>query len=184
MERMKKCPFCGEEILDVAIKCKHCGSDLVDNGMSRSKVTEGNDYGLFLVAIPLIGTFLVWFWIGSMNMFQSPSSSLALVMLGVVFGTAYFSYKEISRQNSSLHSELSKSGALSAVKWAVLIVLFWLVSFPVYLKKRNIYPVKSRFVLGLVAVIIFAASAFTMESWISAKVESLRQPFSADGIGR
>jgi predicted RNA-binding Zn-ribbon protein involved in translation (DUF1610 family) len=26
----KDCPFCGEEILVVAIRCKHCGSDLAD----------------------------------------------------------------------------------------------------------------------------------------------------------
>jgi hypothetical protein len=27
-ERMKRCPFCAEDILVAAIKCKHCGSNL------------------------------------------------------------------------------------------------------------------------------------------------------------
>jgi len=28
----KKCPYCGEEILAIAIKCKHCKSDLIADG--------------------------------------------------------------------------------------------------------------------------------------------------------
>jgi serine/threonine protein kinase len=35
MSSIKSCPFCGEEILMNAIKCKHCGSDLQDS-MSTS----------------------------------------------------------------------------------------------------------------------------------------------------
>lgn len=35
---MKKCPFCAEEIQDEAVKCKHCGEWLTEDGRSQSSI--------------------------------------------------------------------------------------------------------------------------------------------------
>jgi hypothetical protein len=38
-QRLKTCPFCAEEIQEAAIKCKHCGSDLIEPNDGRLRVS-------------------------------------------------------------------------------------------------------------------------------------------------
>lgn len=88
----KSCPFCGEEILAVAKKCRHCSSVLDSSILSTQD--KPADYGFFLL-IPIITTFLVFFWVGNTNLLQSPSAALMLILLATVLSTATLAALEV-----------------------------------------------------------------------------------------
>ena len=74
MEETKRCPYCGEEILAVAKKCKHCGEWLEEddfpdqeplalNENEDVEIAETDDEALFSHNIPLSNAAIRWaFW--------------------------------------------------------------------------------------------------------------------------
>ncbi len=60
---MKRCPFCAEEILDEAIKCKHCG-EFLNKEPEKPKAPWYANNGFIIMAILTVGPLalpLIWF---------------------------------------------------------------------------------------------------------------------------
>jgi len=171
-EEMKRCPFCGEEILAIAKKCKHCGSDIEIGASEKVESSKQNtDYGMFLLAIPVVATMLIWFWVSGMNLFQSPGDTMSLIMLLTVLGTAIVAAMEASKVG--MQSD-RKKGTYSPTAWFFIITLLWIVGYPVYLFKRKHYGLDNRLVSGMFVTLIFVGSWGIMNSAIEEKKAEIR----------
>jgi len=168
-QEVKSCPFCGEEILAIAQKCKHCSSDL--NSENSAESAESPSYDMFLLAIPLIGTMLVWFWISGLNLFQSPGSKLSLILIAVILGTSIVAAMEANKVGMKSDK---KKGTYSSTSWFFIITLLWVVGYPAYLYKRRQFGLKNRLLAGVAVTFVFLGSWALMNSAVEAKKGEIR----------
>lgn len=164
MEKTKRCPLCGEEILAVAIKCKHCGSIL-----KREPDKTGETLGYLLLLIPLLSTILIWVWVGNMNLLQNPGSSLNLIGIGTLFLTAIIAYVEASQLKFGEQKKETKP-----VVYFFAMILLWIVVYPMYLYQRSKKGKKNLIVGGIILAIIFAGSYFLMYQAIVERINEIR----------
>ncbi len=167
-----RCPFCAEEILAAAKKCKHCGSLLTGTmaGKGGTSVPTA-DYGVVLLAIPVVAVVLIWFWVSRMNLLQSPGDTMALILISTVLGTATVGAMEASK--IGMTSDKGQ-GTYGPISWFFMITLLWIVGYPAYLYNRRRYGLSNLFVSGIVVALIFLGSWVAMNGAIESKKAEIR----------
>jgi hypothetical protein len=166
-----ECPYCAEEKKAKAKKCKHCREMIVlqiqrEKPKNISKATPVADYGLFLLAIPIAAIFLIWFWVGQMTLFQSPSSTLTFITIATILSTALIASMEINK-NQTLKELQETRKKESPIASFFAIVVCWVICYPAYLYKRKNFGLKNYVVVGVIIVAAFVASTWIMTSFIN-----------------
>jgi hypothetical protein len=175
-EPTTRCPFCGEEILAVAIKCKHCASDLTGSAPRAAAASPGvpvstADFGWALLGVPLAGTLLLWFWVTNLAMIQGPGSATMLIVVGVILVTAALTAIEAGK----LGMKADKTqGSYSPTQWMFMCIFLWIVGYPAYLFKRRHYGRSNLLVWGIVIALVFTGSATAIGEAIEAKNAEIR----------
>jgi len=55
----KKCPFCGEEIDENAVKCKHCGEFLTKDAKKEHRKDSQSGLIITLIVLAIIALILI-----------------------------------------------------------------------------------------------------------------------------
>lgn len=114
-----QCPFCKEEIIEGAIKCKHCGSVLIEQNNGGGMA----GWQAFILAAVL---FIGFIMLGGIN---------RLLPLVVVLATSVWA----SFDAANLEAKNYQSKFMTASPIIVFIggLLLWIVVFPWYLYFRS-----------------------------------------------
>ncbi|MGA9856069.1 MAG: hypothetical protein WBR29_12415 [Gammaproteobacteria bacterium] len=147
------CPACGKST-PAASHCAHCGAFLNQSGSRKllsSEMPEA-DYGIFLLAIPLIT--VVGLLIVALAAHSIPGL-VWLLALTALF-TAGFAAGEIFQSPSAWDSG---SPLKPMFTWLGLVAVLWPVGYPAYLRGRRRYKLGNWLPGALIVEAVFIAGA-------------------------
>lgn len=174
------CPFCGEEILSVAVKCKHCQSALsapaVTPPATSAPRAQGDGHGTVLLLAPWVGVALLWLWVGESPLFKASDNLLTVVGL-VVVGTAIVAAIDANALGSGVKGTPAEKATGPGGTFASVLLL-WFLMYPVHMHERAKYGGRARHTWAAVfGMLAFVASAGYLGTLINDKLDELRQAF-------
>ncbi len=171
MKDIKNCPFCGEEVLEAAVKCKHCKSSLpseendvievvappkkdeIEKDEIEKEEVRGINLEFFLIFIPGLAGLFIKYWLTKMSLSESLEDIGFMIVYGVALLTSIVIAVEVF--TSSI-----KSAGLKSFGWFFGVLLVWIVAFPLYCYKRKDYGYNNKVGMGAVAMFILLSAIY------------------------
>jgi threonine/homoserine/homoserine lactone efflux protein len=176
-DEKKRCPFCGEEILKVAIKCKHCSTDLT--GKKEVSVKKSEAIGTIALCLPIGAVFLAFFWVGSIPLIFDPGSKLYGLTAITILITAILIAVEANFVGAGAEGDIDKNEKKrdGPVAWFFGALLFWIIFFPMWMYRRSKYDLKSLGLSSILIVLIFISGISVMFTAIERQKMKIRREF-------
>ena len=144
--------------------------------VARQPIAGSELLGIIMLVTPVVSTLLIWQWVGSMNLLQNPSSTLQMLVILTIVGTAALGAVEANQLGIGNDLDTAKNGKKRSgpAQWFVFILAMWILGFPMYLYWRNRYGRKNYLVGGIFVALLFSGVAYAMFSVIEDTKANIR----------
>jgi hypothetical protein len=112
------------------------------------------DYSILLLAVPAFSTLFLWVW-GYMHLSQNTGMELSIIAVSMIATTASIAAREASKVGMRANKEQGTHGPTA---WFFIILLFWILGYPLYLYKRHLYGLTNYLVIGTEISVIFTVN--------------------------
>ncbi len=128
---LKKCNFCGEDILAVAIKCKHCGSELNKTTMESSKNIKNMEGYSFVRLMYRLYFFALFMFTCSIFFSKLNYPQYGLVLNFILLGMLYFKTNSFEDVVINSHIDWIFKKGLKWTRWFIItfVSMFSLIAF-------------------------------------------------------